>query len=301
MTVVPARVAGVERVVVATPGGPRRRRRSRPARRGRPARGRRGRRRRRRPGDRRPGLRPAGRRPRRRSTGSSGPATPGSRPPSSRSCGEVGIDLPAGPSEGLVLAAPPAEPRRVALDLHHPGRARPRLPGHPRHDRRGVRRRGRGGGRRACSRRPRAATSSRARSPSTAGSSSPRTSTPRSRSSTTTRPEHLSVDVEPLEADGRAPPQRRARCSSGRGRRSRPATTRPARTTCCRPAAWRARPAASRVEAYGKFIQVQRITREGLAGIAATVATLAEAEGLLAHRDAVTRRFDRSRRRGADR
>ena len=46
------------------------------------------------------------------------------------------------------------------------------------------------------------------------------------------------------------------------------------------------------VEAYGKYIQVQRITREGLAGIRDTVAALAEAEGLLAHRDAVTRRFD---------
>ncbi len=32
-------------------------------------------------------------------------------------CAEVGIDLPAGPSEGLVLAAPPAAARRVALDL----------------------------------------------------------------------------------------------------------------------------------------------------------------------------------------
>ncbi len=31
--------------------------------------------------------------------------------------GEVGIDLPAGPSEGLVLATPPAAPWRVALDL----------------------------------------------------------------------------------------------------------------------------------------------------------------------------------------
>ena len=31
--------------------------------------------------------------------------------------GEVAIDLPAGPSEGLVLADPPADPRRVALDL----------------------------------------------------------------------------------------------------------------------------------------------------------------------------------------
>jgi histidinol dehydrogenase len=32
-------------------------------------------------------------------------------------CGEVGIDLPAGPSEGMVLAAPPADPVRVAADL----------------------------------------------------------------------------------------------------------------------------------------------------------------------------------------
>ena len=46
------------------------------------------------------------------------------------------------------------------------------------------------------------------------------------------------------------------------------------------------------VETYGRFMQVQRITREGLEGIARTVTTLAEAEGLLAHRDAVTRRFD---------
>ena len=46
------------------------------------------------------------------------------------------------------------------------------------------------------------------------------------------------------------------------------------------------------VESYGKFVQVQRITRAGLEGISETVATLAEAEGLLAHRDAVTRRFE---------
>ncbi len=32
-------------------------------------------------------------------------------------CGDVSIDLPAGPSEGMVLAAPPADPRRVAADL----------------------------------------------------------------------------------------------------------------------------------------------------------------------------------------
>ena len=31
--------------------------------------------------------------------------------------GEIGIDLPAGPSEGMVLAAPPADPGRVAADV----------------------------------------------------------------------------------------------------------------------------------------------------------------------------------------
>jgi histidinol dehydrogenase len=45
------------------------------------------------------------------------------------------------------------------------------------------------------------------------------------------------------------------------------------------------------VETYGKFVQVQRISREGLAGIRETIGTLAEAEGLTAHRDAVEIRF----------
>jgi histidinol dehydrogenase len=45
------------------------------------------------------------------------------------------------------------------------------------------------------------------------------------------------------------------------------------------------------VETFGKFVQVQRISRDGLEGIASTVATLAETEGLIAHRDAVTERL----------
>jgi histidinol dehydrogenase len=45
------------------------------------------------------------------------------------------------------------------------------------------------------------------------------------------------------------------------------------------------------VESYGKFVQVQRITRDGLAGLRETITTLAEAEGLTAHRDAVEARF----------
>lgn len=46
------------------------------------------------------------------------------------------------------------------------------------------------------------------------------------------------------------------------------------------------------VETFGKYNQVQRITREGLAALRPAIRTLAEAEGLLAHRDAVEVRFD---------
>jgi histidinol dehydrogenase len=45
------------------------------------------------------------------------------------------------------------------------------------------------------------------------------------------------------------------------------------------------------VEAYGRFSQVQRINRDGLTALAATVRTLAAAEGLTAHRNAVDARF----------
>lgn len=45
------------------------------------------------------------------------------------------------------------------------------------------------------------------------------------------------------------------------------------------------------VESYGRFSQVQRIDREGLTAIRETVSTLASAEGLTAHRHAVEARF----------
>ena len=48
------------------------------------------------------------------------------------------------------------------------------------------------------------------------------------------------------------------------------------------------------VEAYGKYLQVQRLSREGLDGLRPTIRALAEAEGLLAHRDAAEVRFERS-------
>jgi histidinol dehydrogenase len=46
------------------------------------------------------------------------------------------------------------------------------------------------------------------------------------------------------------------------------------------------------VEAFGRWMQVNRVTREGLAAITSTVAAVAEAEGLTAHRRAVEIRFE---------
>ncbi len=45
------------------------------------------------------------------------------------------------------------------------------------------------------------------------------------------------------------------------------------------------------VESFGKWLQVQRVSREGLAGIRDTVGVVADAEGLAAHRRAVEIRF----------
>jgi histidinol dehydrogenase len=45
------------------------------------------------------------------------------------------------------------------------------------------------------------------------------------------------------------------------------------------------------VETFGRYSQVQRITEAGLAALRPAIRTLAEAEGLLAHRDAVEARF----------
>lgn len=60
------------------------------------------------------------------------------------------------------------------------------------------------------------------------------------------------------------------------------------------------------VETYGKYLQVQRISREGLSLLRPTIGVLATAEGLFAHRDAVEARFPETAtpapvgRRGSD-
>ena len=202
---------------------------------------------------------------------------------------EVAIDLPAGPSEGLVLAAPSADPGRVALDLITQAEHGPDSPAvlvttdaaFADAVQRAVERR--------------LATALRRDILVRALSEHGRIILAPDLDTAIDfvndyAPEHLSVDVEPLEptverlrnagslfvgawapesagdyatgANHVLPTGGLARSSSGLG-----------------------------VEAYGKFSQVQRITREGLAAIRDTVASLAEVEGLLAHRDAVTERF----------
>jgi histidinol dehydrogenase len=208
-------------------------------------------------------------------------------------CGEVGIDLPAGPSEGLVLAAPPADPRRVALDLTTQAEHGPDSPallvttdaafadaverevdgllaGARRHDI--LTRALTGHGRIVL-------TASLEDAIDFVDDYAP---------------EHLSVDVEPLEPTverlrnagslfvGPWAPESAGDYATGANH--------------VLPTGGLARSSGGLgVEAYGKYTQVQRVSREGLAAIRTTVETLAEAEGLQAHRDAVARRFEDER------
>jgi len=205
-------------------------------------------------------------------------------------CGDVGIDLPAGPSEGLVLAAPPADPRRAALDVVTQAEHGPDSPAL-------------------------LVTTDRDFADAVEAEVGLILTDARRRDilvrsladhgrvvlapdldravafANDYGPEHLSVDVEPLEPTverlrnagsifvGPWAPESAGDYATGANH--------------VLPTGGLARSSGGlAVEAYGKYVQVQRVTREGLAGIRDSVVALAEAEGLLAHRDAVTRRFD---------
>lgn len=204
-------------------------------------------------------------------------------------CGEVGIDLPAGPSEGMVLAAPPADPARVAADLitqaeHGPDSPAILVTTDP-----------------AFADAVEAAVIAQVARASRADIL---TAALRDHGRIVLAPdldaaidlinaygpEHLSVDVEPLEPTvarlrnagslfvGPWAPELAGDYATGANH--------------VLPTGGLARASGGlSVEAYGKFVQVQRVDREGLAAIRDTVAALAEAEGLLAHRDAVEIRF----------
>ena len=205
-------------------------------------------------------------------------------------CGEVGIDLPAGPSEGMVLAAPPADPRRIAADLitqaeHGPDSPAILVTTDPAFAdavEEAVAAQLANAARQAILR---AALRDHGRivlSPSLDAAID---------FVNAYAPEHLSVDVEPLEPTvarlrnagslfvGPWAPESAGDYATGANH--------------VLPTGGLARASgALSVETFGKFVQVQRIDREGLAGIRETIATLAETEGLLAHRDAVEIRFE---------
>jgi histidinol dehydrogenase len=205
--------------------------------------------------------------------------------------GEVAIDLPAGPSEGVVLADGTADPRTVAADLitqaEH-GTDSPALlvtddPGLALAVEREVRS--------MLSRAARREILARA-----LGDHAWIVLVPdldaAVRFVNGYAPEHLSVDVEPLEDTvarirnagsifvGRWSPESAGDYASGANH----VLPTGGLARACGPLS---------VETFGKYSQVQRITREGLATLRPAIRTLAEAEGLLAHRDAVEVRFER--------
>ena len=205
-------------------------------------------------------------------------------------CGEVGIDLPAGPSEGMVLAAPPADPRRVAADLitqaeHGPDSPAILVTTDPAF-----------ADRVEDEVRIRLATAARRSILVAALAEHGRIALAPTLDVAIDfvnvyGPEHLSVDLDPLEPTvarlvnagslfvGPWAPESAGDYATGANH--------------VLPTGGLARSSGGlAVEAYGKFVQVQRIDREGLASIRDSIATLAEAEGLLAHRDAVLARFD---------
>ncbi len=203
--------------------------------------------------------------------------------------GAVGIDLPAGPSEGMVFADPPADPARVAADLITQAEHGPDSPAILVTTDAAFADRVEDAVNRAlerASRRDILASALRAHgcialAPSLDAAIA---------FVNDYAPEHLSVDVEPLEPAierlvnagsifaGPWAPESAGDYATGANH--------------VLPTGGLARASgALSVEAYGKYTQIQRVTREGLAGIRETIGALAEAEGLLAHRDAVEIRF----------
>ncbi len=204
--------------------------------------------------------------------------------------GEVGIDLPAGPSEGLVLADATAHPPTVAADLITQAEHGPDSPAllvttdEALADavEAEVRRRLAGALRRHILARALADHGRIVLVPDLQAGID---------FVNGYGPEHLSVEVEDLEGAvarirnagsifvGRWSPESAGDYASGANH----VLPTGGLARSCGPLA---------VETYGKFNQVQRITREGLAALRPAIRTLAEAEGLLAHRDAVEVRFE---------
>jgi histidinol dehydrogenase len=213
--------------------------------------------------------------------------------------GEVGIDLPAGPSEGMVLADASADPARVAADLitqaeHGPDSPAILVTTDPAFADLVEAEVGR-----RLARAARREILERALTNHGAIALAPDLDVAIAFINDYA-PEHLSVDVESLEPTvarlrnagslfvGPWAPESAGDYATGANH----VLPTGGLARSCSPLS---------VESYGKFVQVQRITRAGLRRIRTTIGTLAEAEGLLAHRDAVEVRFEENGGRGHDR
>ena len=203
--------------------------------------------------------------------------------------GEVGIDLPAGPSEGLVLVDATCDPELAAADLltqaeHGPDSPAILVTTDPATADRIEAAVGR-----------QLATAARREILATALERHGRIVLAPDLAAAVDfvndyAPEHLSIDVEPLEATvahvrnagsvfvGRWAPESAGDYATGANH--------------VLPTGGLARACGGlSVETFGKFVQVQRLTRDGLATLRPTIAALAAAEGLLAHRAAADLRF----------
>jgi histidinol dehydrogenase len=206
--------------------------------------------------------------------------------------GEVGIDLPAGPSEGMVLADETADPRTVAADLITQAEHGPDSPAILVTTSENLAQVVDIEVERQLATAERQAILERALESHGAIVLAPDLDAA-IEFVNAYAPEHLSIDVGPLEETvarirnagsafvGRWSPESAGDYATGANH--------------VLPTGGLARSSgALAVESYGKFIQVQRLSRDGLASIRDTIGTLAEAEGLDAHRQAVEARFDLS-------
>lgn len=204
--------------------------------------------------------------------------------------GEVAVDLPAGPSEGLVLADQTANPRFVAADLltqaEH-GSDSPAIlvttdQAFANRVERELASRLAAAHRRAILERSLAEHGRIVIAPDLATAVA---------FVNEYAAEHVSVDVEPLEETVEAirsagslfvgpwAPESAGDYATGANH----VLPTGGLARCC---------SGLSVETFGRYIQVQRITHGGLAALRPAIITLAEAEGLHAHRDAVTIRFE---------
>jgi histidinol dehydrogenase len=207
--------------------------------------------------------------------------------------GEVGTDLPAGPSEGMVLAAPPADPRRVAADVITQAEHGPDSPAilvttdaaFADAVEREIEAQLVNAPRRAILEQALSAHGAVVLAPDIEAAIE---------FIDAYAPEHLSVDIDPLEPTV-------ARIQNAGSLFVGPWTPESAGDYATGanhvlPTGGLARASgALSVESFGKYVQVQRVTPAGLQNIRDTIGTLATAEGLLAHRNAVEIRFAQER------